>query len=33
MVNSGYGRVAVCTAQTCNFMKTNFIMDVFWKTF
>ena len=33
MVSSDYSSVTVCTAQTCNFIKTNSIVDVIWKTF
>ena len=33
VLNSGYSRVAVCTTETCNFIKKNFIVDVFQKIF
>ena len=33
-MNSGYSRAAVCATQTCNFVKTNSIIDVsFFATF
>ena len=36
VLNSGYSRITVCKTQTCNFIKTNSILDVFpqmFKTF